>query len=125
MNSTTMSPTRRTASGISGLNLIAGVWLIVSPFVLTLAAFPDARWNNVAAGVAIAVLAAVRMGASNHFGLSWVNTALGAWVLVSPWILGFATSATLRWNNVITGAVVALVALSSALTADAAAPERP
>jgi hypothetical protein len=125
MNGTSTSPTRRTASGISGLNLLAGVWLIISPFVLTLAAVPDVRWNNVAAGITIAVVAIIRMGASNQPGLSWVNAALGVWIIISPWVLGFAANATLMWNNVIIGALVALVALSSAFSGNAAAPERP
>lgn len=126
MNGTSsMAPTRRTASGVSGLNLLAGIWLLVSAFVLSFSNLPDARWNNVAVGIAVAIIAMVRMGASNQIGWSWLNAALGIWALVSPWVMGFAGNVTLMWNNVITGAVIAIIGLSSAFTGYSTVPEQP
>lgn len=37
-------------------------------------------------------------------------SATGAWLLVSPWPLGFSASTALMWNAVIVGALVALLA---------------
>ena len=36
---------------------------------------------------------------------------LGIWILVSPWILGYASLAIALWGSIIVGAFVALLAL--------------
>jgi hypothetical protein len=36
----------------------------------------------------------------------WVNIILGGWLLVSPWLVGFSSSALFTWNAVIAGAIV-------------------
>ncbi len=43
--------------------------------------------------------------------LSWVQLVLGLWVLVSPWLIGFADISAALWSNVIVGALVAIFAL--------------
>lgn len=43
--------------------------------------------------------------------LNWVQLVLGLWVLVSPWILGFAEITTALWSNVIIGILVVISAL--------------
>jgi len=34
-------------------------------------------------------------------GISWINILLGIWVLISPFVLGFAQAPRAMWNNVI------------------------
>jgi hypothetical protein len=100
----------------SGLNIVAGLWLIISPFVLAYSGMQNALWNDVIIGIAVAALAAIRAGGwINQAWLSWVNLVLGAWVLVSPWVLGFTGDQTALWNNVITGAIVLILGGWSAL----------
>ena len=41
----------------------------------------------------------------------WTTIALGAWLIVSPWVLGFASINLALWNNVIAGIVFILLAL--------------
>lgn len=43
--------------------------------------------------------------------LNWIQLILGVWVLISPWVLGFAELTPALWSNVVAGAVVAIVAL--------------
>lgn len=43
-------------------------------------------------------------------GSSWVNIALGIWVIISPFILGFHSSSAL-WSNVVAGVLVGILAL--------------
>lgn len=43
--------------------------------------------------------------------LNWIQLILGVWVLISPWVLGFAALTPALWSNVVAGAVVAIVAL--------------
>ena len=36
----------------------------------------------------------------------WTNIVLGAWLVVSPWGLGYSESLGLMWNEVITGLLI-------------------
>ena len=42
--------------------------------------------------------------------LIWLNLVMSAWLLVSPWLLGFSTNGALTWNAVISGLLVAMLA---------------
>ena len=42
----------------------------------------------------------------------WINLALGLWMVISSWVLGFSHDTAARWNNIATG--LAIVLLSSA-----------
>ena len=45
-------------TGASAVNILIGIWLIISPFVVTaLASVQSARWNNVIVGIIIAASA--------------------------------------------------------------------
>jgi hypothetical protein len=46
----------------------------------------------------------------------WVNTALGAWLIVSPFILGFSTLMIALWNQLIVGTLVAGLSVWAAMT---------
>lgn len=41
--------------------------------------------------------------------VQWTGIAIGAWVIVSPWLLGFSDISLAKWSNVITGGTLALV----------------
>jgi hypothetical protein len=99
----------------SGLNVIAGIWLIAAPFFIGFADSSAAFWNSILIGVVVLVLAAIRVG--NPFsspGLSWINLVLGLWLIISPWVCGFSEFRGALWNNVVLGIIVALLAAWSA-----------
>jgi hypothetical protein len=62
-------------------------------------------WNHYVIGIAVALLAAAALVAFKAWE-EWLNIALGTWLLVSPWLLGFSVSAALMWNAVIIGALI-------------------
>jgi hypothetical protein len=68
-----------------------------------------AMWILAIVGVAIAFVACFAWLAFSIWQ-EWTNLALGVWLSVSPWILGFSSSAVPRWNAVITGVIVAALA---------------
>ena|SRR5689334_18028766 len=119
--SITVNGSHDTFRAASGLNLIAAIWLIISPFVLTFSQVPSALWNNVIVGIAAAIIAIVRLNATDQTGWSWANVLLGVWTIISPWALGFSVNgaenlgfnSALVWNNVVTGAVIAFLAVMS------------
>ena len=108
---------RRSSNGSSAswLNILLGIWVIVSPFALAFGIYPRAMWNNLATGAAVVILAIIRTGATQQPGWSWSNAILGIWLIISPFVLAFAMPVAL-WNNVILGIIIAIVALANAAT---------
>ena len=40
-----------------------------------------------------------------------IEIILGVWILVSPWLLGYASFTPALWSNIISGAIVVLLGL--------------
>jgi hypothetical protein len=98
-----------------GLNLLLGLWLIISPWVLGYATLQNATWNSWIPGVIMAV-AAFSAVVAFHAWEEWVNVALGVWLIVSPWLLGYGTlDVPATWNHIIVGVVAGGLALWSAV----------
>jgi len=82
-----------------------GLWLMLAPYVLGSRA--QAAHNDHLVGaliVTVVMLALAEVGRAARF----VNVALGAWVIVSPWLLEGATASAV-WNDGIVGALVILL----------------
>lgn len=92
------------------LNLILGLWMIASPWILPYSAEMYPTWNAVIVGALIAVLALSEMFKLMAWE-EWTSVALGVWLVISPWILGFSGIAMAMWNAVAVGIVVAVLAL--------------
>uniref|UniRef100_A0ABX1PFB1 SPW repeat-containing integral membrane domain-containing protein n=2 Tax=Aromatoleum anaerobium TaxID=182180 RepID=A0ABX1PFB1_9RHOO len=91
-------------------NLVLGLWMVVSPWALAYQAETNAVWSAVIAGALVAALALFELFQVKAWE-EWGNMALGLWMVISPWVLGFATSAGAMWNAVIVGLAVAALAL--------------
>ena len=90
-------------------NALLGVWLIISPLVLGFQNELTAMSNAVLVGV---LLLAAALGAIfvPRAWEEWTESALGLWLAVSPWVLGFNTQPAMA-NAVVTGLVVLTLAL--------------
>jgi hypothetical protein len=108
---------RSEVAGASGLNVLAGIWLIISPWVLGYT-HADATWNPVVFGAIVGFFALVRTaGAYRAAWLSILNMAIGVWLFISAFWL--AHSAQASWNVGILGVVVfVLGAWSASATGD-------
>lgn len=92
------------------INLVLGLWLIASPWVLSYDFDRTATWNAVIVGLltaAAALYALFRIMAWEE----WAGVAFGVWMIVSPWVLGFSTVAVATWNAVLVGLAIAALAL--------------
>jgi|SRR5882724_8171243 len=96
-------------------NLILGLWLAISPLALSYMTESTPALNANIVGVIIAVAAAAAL-ISFHKWEEWVNVALGAWLIVSPFALDFASHADALWNQIIVGVLVGGLALWTAIT---------
>lgn len=100
----------------SGLDVLAGIWLLISPFVLSFGSATGAVTNNVIFGIIIGLLALFRFfNPRQAVGVSWLNVVLGIWVLISPWVIGFSAYSVATSNNVIMGIIIIILAGWSAL----------
>ena len=94
----------------SGLNVIAGLWLLVSTILIP---GEQPLWNDVAVGALTVVLACVRVGGAWDLALlSYANAMLGLALAVSGLSLD-ATSAGAA-NDTITGLAIFCLGLLSA-----------
>lgn len=104
------------ARSASGLNILLGIWLVISPWIFGYAASgPAPMWNSVVAGALVLILAATRFSRPHTApGLTWANLVLGLWTIASPWIYMYQSRESSMWDNVATGVAIVLVALWSA-----------
>ena len=91
------------------LNLLIGIWLFISPWVIGFAnASQSASWNAWILGVAIVVFSAIAVSLPQ----AWeevINILLGIWMVISSWVIGVASRAV-ETNAVIVGLLVILFA---------------
>lgn len=92
------------------LGVVIGVWLLVSPFVLGFSGYGVPTWNDAIAGVGI--LAVVHSSYRHEQWHGYAAVLLGVWVLISPWVLGYAQIAPALWNSVVAGIILAGAAVT-------------
>jgi hypothetical protein len=91
------------------LSLVLGIWLLVSPWVIGREASDSLISNAYVMGLALTAFAVTALVAFRLWE-EWVTLILGAWLLVSPWFLGFNAVSLLTWNTVLIGIVVTVCA---------------
>lgn len=113
---------RASASGpaviTDGLVLLAGLWLAISPWVIHFnATAPDVMLNNLILGLAVAVVAlGLTLMPARMVRLSWATAVIGAWVVISQWVIQQSGTSLGVWlNNLITGGLIALLGIAAAV----------
>jgi hypothetical protein len=112
------------------INLLLGIWLFISPWILqfgtnapsqpvaganAIDAVGAAAWNAWISAIAVFIVAATALSRMS-FWPERVNVILGIWIFVAPWVLGFAWGVpNANWDHWIVGALVFLISLSAAL----------
>lgn len=99
----------------SELLVMTGLWLTLGPLIFdhhaAIAAY--AGWSDVIAGLSLVALGYVRaVHPAGTARISLATAVVGAWVMLSPLVRGYAGSTGATWNDLVTGAVV--IALSAA-----------
>jgi hypothetical protein len=92
------------------VNAVIGAWLVLSPWALGFQGETTALWNFVAVGV---LLLATALGAIflPMVWEEWTESALGLWLVISPWVLGFSAIQSATVNAVAAGLVILTLAL--------------
>ncbi|MER6671901.1 SPW repeat protein [Streptomyces sp. NPDC000983] len=104
---------------VDGPVFLLGLYCAVSPWIVHYTTSqPDLVPHNLVIGIAIALLAlGFTRAPERMYGLSWAMCALGAWMIVSPWIVGDSPDAGVVWNNIIIGTLAVILGLVCAMTA--------
>lgn len=102
---------------VSGVDMLVGLWLIISPFVLGYAGNVVAMWNSIILGAIVVLLEGSREVGEGyrHSAASWVDALAGLWLIISPFVLGFSFIPEATWNHVLSGVAVVILASWSAL----------
>ena len=91
------------------VNLILGIWLCVSPWVLRFDS--DLTMTQFVFGFgAVLILVECWTLSAFHAWEEWINVALGAAIVVLPWVVG-GVAAVAKVNCVIVGLLVLALAL--------------
>jgi hypothetical protein len=90
-------------------NLVVGAALLISPWLFGFMGETAAAWNAALAGAFIAILALAAIAAFDDWE-EWLTLAAGAWVAISPWLLGFTGNIMATRVHAIAGIIVAVVA---------------
>ena len=90
-------------------NQVLGSWLFLSPWVLEYSG-TTAAWNAYVLGGAIVLFAVI----ASYMPKAWeemINTLLGVWLVLSPFILGFAEPKRIALHTVLIGILVTAFAV--------------
>ena len=96
----------------SALIVLAGAWLAFSPLWVHYTSTAN-KWQQVVVGIVIALLGVSRMAAPSVRWPSWVNFLAGIWLIIAPWTMTSTT--TVKWNEVVLGIIVAVLAAWGAI----------
>src|SRR5262245_18448506 len=86
-----------------------GIWLMLSPWVLLFEYDTTATRNAVSVGFLVVCAEAVTLSVFRVWE-DWINAALGAWLVVSPWLLSIASVAA-KANFIVVGMLIGGLAL--------------
>jgi len=96
------------------VELLFSVWLLASPFVLGFFDVSSASIVMIAIGSTVFLTA--QLGLSNHLPWEeWINLLLAAVLIASPWLFGFAGIMAATVNAVVSGIILAILALAALL----------
>ena len=106
----------------SGLNIIAGLWLIVSPYGFGYYMLNPPFWNSIVIGFLVVVFATIRIVLSARFSeIAWINFAFGAYLCISPFLFGFTNVTAALSNSIASGVFIMLMSAWSAVAGRRAA----
>lgn len=96
---------------IDWINLLLGIWLIISPWALGTAANGVATTILVVMGFTLAAFSAWALVRLEDRAAEWWSFFLGIFLVALPWLFNYRTTRVDALNSWIVGIVVAVLAL--------------
>lgn len=92
-------------------NMVLGILMVASPWLLGYSALEGATMNAVIIGFLIFALSALALTLLDSWE-AWINAALGIWLVLSPWLLSFAIFDPARLSHLGVGLCVLAIAVA-------------
>jgi hypothetical protein len=104
---------------IETLGLLTGLYLAASPWIVGFNGLTTLAVCNLITGVAYALcMGGFGSAYERTHSMAWAACAIGAWTIVSPWVVaGDVDTSRSVVNNIIVGAVALLLGLAMAASA--------
>ncbi|WP_372349209.1 SPW repeat protein [Streptomyces sp. KL116D] len=98
---------------VDGPVFLLGLYCAFSPWAVHFSGSqPSLATHNLIMGIAIALLGlGFTVAPARMYGLSWAMCAMGAWMIVSPWVVGSSPDTGVILNNVIVGGLALALGL--------------
>lgn len=109
------------AQAIETLALVTGLYLAASPWIAGFSGLTNLAVSNLITGIAFALcMGGFSSAYERTHAMAWTACAIGAWTIISPWVVSGAMDTTRTIvNNIIVGAVALLCGLAMAAAAGA------
>ncbi|MEU0085315.1 SPW repeat protein [Streptomyces sp. NPDC006274] len=109
------------AQAVETLALITGLYLAASPWIAGFSGLTSLAVTNLITGIAFALcMGGFSSAYERTHAMAWTACAIGAWTIVSPWVIAGEMDTTRSIvSNIIVGAVALLCGLAMAATAGA------
>ncbi|MGW1953083.1 SPW repeat protein [Streptomyces sp. NPDC001920] len=109
---------------VDGPVFLLGLYCAVSPWILHYTTSqPPLVTHNLIVGIAIGLLAlGFTRAPERMYGLSWAFCAIGAWMIIAPWIVGDSPDAGVVVNNIIIGALALILGAMCAASVAKSSP---
>ena len=96
------------------VNMALGIWLFTSPFFGFGHVGSAAAWNAYVFGAIIVLLSAGALFFSQIWE-EWINMAIGIWLFIAPFVLGFSLMHGVMLNQMDVGAALFFISLWAAV----------
>jgi uncharacterized membrane protein len=96
---------------IDWVNLLLGIWLIVSPWALGTVMNTTGTTVLVVMGIALVIFSIWALFRLENRAAEWWNFFLGVLLFLLPWIFRYRATYSDAWNSWIVGFVVAILSL--------------
>ncbi|MCT9109000.1 SPW repeat protein [Streptomyces mirabilis] len=109
---------------VDGPVFLLGLYCAVSPWILHYTTSqPALATHNLIMGIAIGLLAlGFTRAPERMYGLSWAMCAMGAWLIISPWVVGTSPDTGVVINSIIIGALAVVLGALCAVTTTRSTP---
>ena len=97
---------------VSWINLILGIWLVISPYVLGSTGLEATVGNDIVLGILLIASSWWILAATTEvLGVSWFQMLCGIWLVIAPFVLSYRAATHALANDVVVGVIVFIVGL--------------
>jgi hypothetical protein len=97
---------------VSWVNLILGIWLVISQYVLGSTGAVATVANDIILGILLIATSWWILAATTEvLGVSWFQMLCGVWLVIAPFVLSYHAMTQALANDVVIGVIVFIVGL--------------